>query len=218
MALLLGATVSSAFAQLPPARRTLTATPLKQGAVAGAIVLSVRGAAPGARYRYVAAMSATTTSVKTGAQCGQTQHIGSGVNVTWRPVAGTYRLTAYGPLDKLQTDTLSLTYTVPARQVMLASAQMPAQNDSVWLLLRTDDLGPGHVYEWWMQYRGEPVPIGNGRYGNAPLSSPWMAQTTSATATYPKAIRRPTSIRATVRIHRGDPCAIVAAGSTPANQ
>jgi hypothetical protein len=206
--------MSSASGQLG-ARRALIANPPRSVVLGTPVVLSVRGAASGARYRYVATMTNSGAARATGTRCSQTQSIGSGASVTWSPASGTYRLTAYGPTGRLETDTLSLTYVVLPRTVMLATSQTPVSGDSVSLVLRTDDLGPGHVYEWWMQYRGQPFPTGGGTYGLPPLSPPWTAQTNGPMATYPKPIRPPSSVTATVAIHRGDPCAVVAVGTMP---
>jgi hypothetical protein len=215
VALALCCTMSSASGQLGT-RRTLTANPPRSAVLGTPVVLSVQGVPSGARYRYVASMTASGGGARAaGTHCAQTRSIGSGSSVTWSPTSGTYRLTAYGPTARLETDTLSLTYIVQPRTVMLASSQTPVAGDSVRLVLRTDDLGPGHVYQWWMQYRGHPVATGGGTSGPPPFSQPWITQTTGPMATYPKPIRPPSSVTATVAIHRGDLCEIVAAGATP---
>lgn len=197
------------------ARRALTASPPRSAMLGQPVILTVQGAAQGARYSFVATMTASGSGSKSNAtQCAQTQSIGSGSRVTWQPRSGTYRLTAYGSLGR-GTDSLSLTYVVHPRRAMLASSQTQAQNGSVHLTLRTDDLGPGHTYQWWMQYRGQPVPTGGGTYGPPPPPQSWTTQTNGPLATYPTPIAPPSAITATVAIHRGDPCEIVAAGATP---
>jgi hypothetical protein len=210
------ATESALGQGLTLTRRRLDATPARSATLGTTIVLSVQGAAQGARYRFVATMTATSSGTRSNpTSCAQTHStIGIGSRVTWQPRSGTYRLTAYGPVGRSETDSLSLTYVVHPRRAMLASSQTPAQNGSVHLTLRTDDLGPGHTYQWWMQYRGQPVSTGGGTYGPPPPPQTWTTETNGPMATYPTPIPPPSSITATVSIHRGDPCEIVAAGAT----
>jgi hypothetical protein len=220
VALALACVTSQALGQLNlTPRRSLIATP--QRAILGtAITLSVRGAAQGATYRYVAAVTGSVPAAPKGktSNCNATVTIGSGTSVKWQPGSGSYRLTAYGPVGR-ETDTLTLAYVVPPRRVMLASAELPGPGDSVRLLLRTDDLGPGHVYEWWMRVRLPPPSTGGGPgspHPPATWSPPWTTQTSGAMATYPKAlVRPPLRIEATVEIHRGNVCEIIAAGAMP---
>lgn len=199
-------------------RRTLTVNP--QRATLGIpVTLSVRGAAQGATYRYVAAITGSGLDAIKGktSNCNPTVTIGSGTSVKWQPVSGTYRLTAYGPVGR-ETDTLTLAYVVSPRRVMLASAQLPGPGDSVRLMLRTDDLGPGHVYVWSMRLALQPPPGGGpGSPAPPPSWSPlWTTQTSGPMATYPKAlVRPPLRVEATVEIHRGNVCEIIAAGAMP---
>lgn len=218
VALALWLTTESALGQLTlKTSRALQVTPPGSASLGQAVTLSVQGAARGARYSYVAVRTATGAAVRgTAPVCSTNQSIsiGSGSSVTWHPASGgTYRLTAYGTGQA--ADTFSLTYIVKPRAVMLASSQTPAQPSGVTLVLRTDDLGPGHVYQWWMQYRGQPVATGGGTAQPGPLSQPWTTQTNGPMATYPTPIPPPSSIAATVSIHRGDPCQVIAAGTMP---
>ena len=210
VALALSSVTQPALGQLG-ARRALEVTPPRSVVVGQPVMLSVRGAAQGARYRYVATMTATGGSGRGGVGCPNNQSLGSGVRVTWRPASGTYRLTAYGPTGQAETDTLSLAYQVLPRTVMLASSQTPAQPSGVTLVLRTDDLGPGHKYEWWMQYASA---VGGGGAGQGVVrSQPWTTVTSGPLATYPTPISASATISARVSIHRGEPCAVVAAGA-----
>lgn len=196
------------------ARRSLRASPPSAVVLGRPVTLSVQSSGKPVRYRFVATMTTTGSGARRG-QCVQTQNIGTGTSVTWHPKSGTYRLTAYGPAGQTETDTLTLVYVVRPSSVMLNASQTQAQAGSVTLVLRTSDLGPGHVYEWWMQYRGQSVPTGAGTYGPPPTSQPWTTQTNGPMATYPTPVAPPSSITATVSIHRGDPCEIVAAGAIP---
>jgi hypothetical protein len=202
--------VQPAFAQLNlTARRALVVNP-PRAALGQAVTLSVQGAAPNAQYRYVAKVTEMFGGRPIHASCPTTINIGSGARVTWQPRSGVYRLTAYGPAGQ-ETDTLSLAYTVAPRAVMLATSQTPAGSAGVTLVLRTDDLGPGHHYEWWMQY-SRAVTDAAGRVSHV-LSQPWAAHTTSHFATHPTPVPSSATIKATVSIHRGDPCDIIAAGT-----
>jgi hypothetical protein len=221
--LTLACATSSALAQLgATSRRNLVANP-PRATLGTRITLFVRGAPQGATYRFVASKTHTGLAAS-GARvqsCASTVTIGTGSSVTWQPVSGTYRLTAYGPVGH-QTDTLTLAYVLPPRVVMLASAQSPGPGDSVRLMLRTDDLGPGHVYDWSMRYRSPPPSVnGIGQPTGPPptWSAPWLTQTNGPMASYPKLLDRPPqSIEATVGIHRGNPCEIIAAGAMGPNQ
>lgn len=207
-----------ALSQLPTtARLKLVVNPPRSGVLGKPVILSVQGAAPSARYRYVATLTDTPNSVRPGPICTETTTLGSGPRVTWQPKSGTYRLTAYGPNSKIETDTLTLLYVVSAAPVMLNTSQTQAQSGKVTLVLRTSDLGPGHVYVWWMQYRGSGSTGGPNNSGPPPLSEPWIVQTSGPMATYPTPISPPSQIKATVAIHRGDPCEVIAAGAMPAN-
>lgn len=218
--LALACVTSQALGQLSlTQRRSLVVSP-QRATLGTRITLSVRGAAQGAVYRYVATTTGSGLDAIKGKtpNCNATVTIGSGTTVRWQPASGTYRLTAYGPVGR-ETDTLTLAYVVPPRRVMLASAQLPGPADSVRLMLRTDDLGPGHVYEWWMRFAVAPAQGGGGP-GSAhppPTWSPaWTNQTAGPMATYPKAlVRPPLRIEATVEIHRGNACEIIAAGAMP---
>lgn len=220
VALALACVTSQALGQLSlTQRRSITVSP--QHATLGTrLTLSVRGAAQGAAYRYVAAITGSGLGAIKGktSNCSPTVSIGSGTSVKWLPASGTYRLTAYGPAGR-ETDTLTLAYVVPPRRVMLASAQLPGPGDSVRLMLRTDDLGPGHVYEWSMRFAVAPPPVGGGPGLTGPppsWSPPWTTQTSGPMATYPKALAQPPlRIEATVEIHRGNVCEIIAAGAMP---
>ncbi len=203
---------SAASAQRTTATRSLVATPPSSVVLGRPVTLSVQGARKGARYRYVATMFSTGNGAKAiGPRCALQQSLGSGTTVTWHPTSGTYRLTAYGPLGQAETDTLSLTYVVQPRTVMLASGQSQTQGGFT-LMLRTDDLGPGHTYEWSMLVRFKPVPNGN-TYGppRPPLS--WTTQTTSSMTAHPTPVPAIHSITAAVSVHRGNACDIVAAGA-----
>lgn len=220
VALALACVTSQALGQLSlTQRRSLTAIP--QRATLGTLItLSVRGAAQGATYRYVATTIGTGPAAPKGkvSNCNATVTIGSGTSVKWQPGSGSYRLTAYGPSGR-ETDTLTLAYVVAPRRVMLASAELPGPGDSVRLLLRTDDLGPGHVHEWWMRVALAPPPTGGGPGSTPPPASwspPWITQTSGPMATYPRTLARsPLRIEAAVEIHRGNVCDIVAAGAMP---
>lgn len=215
LSLALALTADPALGQLAiTGRRTLVATPPRV-TLGQVVTLSVRGAANGARYRFTARMTATPGDAAAHVSCGQILSIGSGSRVTWQPKSGTHRLTAYGPSGR-ETDTLTLTFVVAARPAMLATSQMPAQPSGVTVTLRTDDLGPGHVYQWLMQH-GSVAGSGAGAQGIV-YSQPWGAQTTSPLATYPTPISSSAPIKATVSIHRGDPCDIIATGAEGPNQ
>ncbi|MGQ0639590.1 MAG: hypothetical protein ACT4P6_02300 [Gemmatimonadaceae bacterium] len=217
LALAVSCTTESALGQLATtARRTLVVNPPRL-VLGSRVTLSVQGAAPGARYRYVAAISGTAGNYKVAVNCSATTTIGTGTSVTWQPKSGTYRLTAYGPAGRAETDTLTLTYVVRPNVSMLASSQTGAGGGKVTLVLRASDLGPGHTYLWWMQYRGSGSSGGAANPGPPPESSPWTTQTNGPMATYPTPISPPSSIKATVAIHRGDLCDIIAAGAMPAN-
>ncbi len=178
------------------------------------VTLTVHGAAQNARYRFVAAMTATGSGARPGIKCALSQTIGTEPSVVWRPASGTYRLTAYGPSGQTETDTLSLTYVVRPGSSMLASSQTPAQPGSVTLVLRANDLGAGHVYDWWAHIVWQPTPTGGGMYASPPQPKTRTTQTSGPLATYPTAVPAPGSISATVSIHRGSPCEIVAVGAT----
>jgi hypothetical protein len=166
----------------------------------------VQGAPRGTSYRFVAMMTATGGGDRPSSAkgCPVNQSLGTGASVTWQPISGTYRLTAYGP------DTLRLTFSVFPRPAMLAVSQTPAQPSGVTLVLRTDDLGPGHTYYWWMQYTYE---TGDGNVKSAAFSQPWTKQTNGPLATYPTAIPPQSAIRAKVSILRDNTCEVVAAGT-----
>lgn len=200
---------SAAFGQRTPVRRTLTVNPPRV-MLGRPIVLTVQGASQGAQYRFVATMTATGSGDRPAAGCPNNLSLGSGANVSWTPLSGTYRLTAYGPQGR-ETDTLSVTYAVPARRVMLAT--QTAQGSSATLVLRTDDLGPGHKYHWSMQYTTASAT--GGGTAQAFQSQPWTAQTNGPTATYPSTVPASASIKAAVGIHRGNSCEIIATGSLP---
>jgi hypothetical protein len=194
------------------ARRALQAIPPGKVTLGRVVILSVLGAASGARYRYVAAMTATGSGARpTGPRCVLTQKIGSGSTVTWRAMSGTYRLTAYGPVGRVETDTLTLAYVVRPSSAALTSSQTQVQPGSVTLVLRASDFGAGHTYQWWMQYQ-VPAPTG---IGNAPgpLSTPWTAQTSGPTVTYPAPISASAAVIATVSVYRSDPCEVIATDS-----
>lgn len=191
------------------ARRALQAIPPGKVTLGRAVTLSVLGAAPGAQYRYVATMTATGSGARpNGPRCTRPQNIGSGSRVAWRPMSGTYRLTAYGPLGPKETDTLTLAYVVRPSSAALTSSQTEVQPGSVTVVLRANDLGAGHQYQWWMQYQ---LPAMGNTPG--PLSTPWAAQTSGATVTYPGPISASAAITATVSVYRGDPCEVVASDS-----
>ena len=189
-------------------RRTLVVSP-PRAMLGQPVTLSVQGATQGARYRYVATIAASPGAGKAHETCPTTLAIGSGARVTWQPKSGSYRLTAYGPAGH-ETDTLTATYVVAPRSVMLATSQTPAQPSGVTLVLRTDDLGPGHKYEWWMEYS---YTTGDGNQRGVQKSPPWMTQTNGPMATYPSPIPAAARISAKVSIHRGDPCDIIAVGT-----
>lgn len=201
---------------LPPAlgqlalteRRTLVVNP-PRGLRGQAVTLSVQGAPHTATYRYVARVTAVPSSVPSHLNCPQVLNLGAGSKVTWQPKSGTYRLTAYGPGSQ-ETDTLHRTYVLAPRHVMLATSQTPAQGSVVTLVLRTDDLGPGHTYQWWMQYAYNS---GNGNQARIEHSSPWTTQTNGPLASYPTPIPSAARINAKVSIHRGDPCDVIAVGT-----
>ena len=208
-------TAPSALGQLGT-RRALDVNPPRSVVVGRLVTLSVRGAPNGARYRYVATTTPSAGgSNKGGVECPNFLSLGSGVRVTWRPASGAYRLTAYGPTSQKETDTLSVTYEVLPRTVMLASSQTPAQPSGLTLVLRTDDLGPGHTYEWWMQYRYH---VGGGASQGSAQSPPWTKVTNGPMTSYPTPIPTGAQVTARVSIHAGDPCAVVAAGAMGPNQ
>lgn len=210
LALGLSSTLSAASAQ-PVAVRALVVQPPRSVVLGRQVTLSVQGATQGARYRFVAVLNTVGANTTTGGKsCRVTQSIGSGASVTWLPPSGTYRLTAYGPLGHAEVDTLSLTYDVVPRTVMLAAAQTQMPN-GLNLTLRTDDLGPGRTYVWSMRVVFKPVPSG-AAYGPPAPPISWSAQTTSPMTTYPTPLPPPRSITASVKVHAGDPCAIIAAG------
>jgi hypothetical protein len=202
----------AAFAQ-SRVRRMLVATPHRI-TVGQSVNLSVAGAVRGSQYRYTAFVAATWNGRRPRQGCPAAHAIGSGASVTWLPVSGSYRLTAVGPLPS-ESDTLTLAYVVLPRTVMLASSQTSAQSGTVHVGLRTDDLGPGHTYVWWLQLRGQPTPTGGGTAQPGQVYQPWTSQTTGPLTTYPTPIPAPASLTATVDVHRGNPCEVIAAGAIP---
>ena len=203
VALALVLTTDPALGQLG-ARRALVINPPRSAVLGSSVTLS----APGARYRFVATMTEAGDGTKVaGLGCPSNATIGSGTRVMWQPASGTYRLTAYGPAGK-ETDTLNVTYAVQARKAMLASSQTPAQPSGVTLVLRTDDLGPGHKYRWLMSYTTTHP---NGTAGAGVRG--WTAETGGPMVAYPTPVPQQASISARVGIHRGNPCEVVAAGA-----
>jgi hypothetical protein len=214
----LSCALSPASGQLTASRRSLVAAPPSTVALGHPVTLSVQGAPQGSQYRYAAVMLATAMGDKPqGSRCAATQNLGTGTTATWRPTSGTYRLTARGPVGPRETDTLSATYVVQPRRVMLASAQSQAPSGGIILMLRTDDLGPGHTYLWSMHVLFDMVPSGAAPAPAAPPLS-WTTTSSMPMVTYPTPVAQIASIKATVGIHQGDPCVIVAAGAMPANQ
>jgi len=209
LALALSCTAGSVLAQVRPlTRRSLTVTPAK-ATLGRPVVISVQGAPQRGGYRFFATMTATGAGERPGAGCPNNLNLGSGASVSWTPASGTYRLTAFGPLGQ-ETDTLSQTYVVQAPRVMLATQ---TQGGSVPLVLRTDDLGPGHKYHWAMQYSATSAT--GGGTAQQTQSQPWTAQTSGPLVTYPTAVPTAAAIKASVGIHRGNPCEIIAAGFIP---
>lgn len=215
-AVLAHAAAAGALAGQTVARRSLEVSP-PRATLGQTLTVLVRGAAAGADYRFVATRTATGSADRIAARdCGGSSELGSGTRTRWTPASGSYRLAAYGPSRRRETDTLLSSYVVSPRPVMLATARTPAQPSGVTLTLRTDDLGPGHVHFWWMQY---VYPTGSGP-GNQTLarSQPWTTQTNGPMATYPEPIPSSAAVSARVTIHRGNPCDVLATGATSPNQ
>jgi hypothetical protein len=190
-------------------RTTLEVTPSRI-TLGRSVTLSVRGARPDARYRFVAIMTATGGGDQPNVKgCQARQDLGSGAQVTWTPASGTYRLMAYGPTPQAETDTVSLAFAVAARRVMLASSTSGST-----FVLRTDDLGPGHSYQWWMRYSYE---TGDGNVKHGAVSQPWTGNSNGPMVTYPGSLPSSANVSARVSIYRSDPCAVIAAGAMGPN-
>jgi len=189
------------------------------GAMLGqAVTLAVQPTASGAAYRFVATMLTTGAGLPAGRLCSRSITIGTGASVTWTPASGTYRLKAHEVTHTSAMDTLVAEYEVRAPDTGVTAAYTPPQpppggTTMATLIVSTSDLGPGHRYRFSVRFGNPPSSPG----GQPPpaVPAPWSFESDRASLAFPLPVSSTIPAFATVTVHRGDQCQIVAVGSSP---
>jgi hypothetical protein len=149
--------------------------------------------------------------------CNRGSAIGTGTTVTWTPASGTYRLTAYGPNRRQETDTLVGQYEVRAPDAMVTAGYSPPQptpggTTMASLIVSAKDLGPGHRYRFVVRFGTPPHSPGQPPVA---VPAPWTFESERASLAFPVPVSSTIPVSATASVHRGNPCQIVAAGASP---
>jgi hypothetical protein len=186
----------------------LAVSPPSPGVYGQPVTLRVRPASLQARYRFVATMIVTGTGkTVAGTSCANPQNIGMGMNASWTPASGAYRLTVHSIRRPTSDDSASVSYQVDAPNAgFLNVTIMQTQNHppgQIMLSLNTADRGTGVRYQWVVRFTSTP-----GTPQNPPVD--WTGDTPTHGYSVPLVLPPGTyNVSARVGIHQGDPCRIV---------